>query len=201
MATEHHHTRLSAVSRDAADRSADPAGGDPQGHAARIGQIFREHNQSLLRFLTGRLASEQDAREVAQEAYVRLLQLDRPEGVSFLKAFLFKTAANLAIDRVRRRRFADHRGHYLFDLDMESSAESTTSVAEDASVTMAALAELPARQRMAFLLSRLDGLGSTEIAARLGVTDRAVRKYLVRALLHLRNRLQRAHEPPGFTHE
>jgi RNA polymerase sigma-70 factor (ECF subfamily) len=74
------------------------AGLDPiQGpHAERIAQIFREHNQSLLQFLAGRLASEQDAKEVAQEAYVRVLQLDKPEGVSFLRAFLFKTAANLA---------------------------------------------------------------------------------------------------------
>ncbi len=177
--------------RNAADEGAAGA----TDHARRIGEIFREHNQSLLRFLSGRLASEQDAREVAQEAYVRLLQLDRPEGVSFLKAFLFKTAANLAIDRVRRRRFADHRGHYLFDLEMESSAESATSMAEDATVTMAALGELPARHRMAFLLSRLDGLGTSEIGARLGVTDRAVRKYLVSTLLHLRKRLQSAHEP------
>src|SRR5882724_1316303 len=82
----------------------DPTRPSPADHAERIDQIFREHNHSLLRFLAGRLASEQDAKEVAQEAYVRLLQLDRPEGVSFLKAFLFKTAANLAIDRVRRRR-------------------------------------------------------------------------------------------------
>jgi hypothetical protein len=72
------------------------AGLDPiQGpHAERIAQIFREHNQSLLQFLAGRLASEQDAKEVAQEAYVRVLQLDKPEGVSFLRAFLFKTAAS-----------------------------------------------------------------------------------------------------------
>jgi RNA polymerase sigma factor (sigma-70 family) len=150
-----------------------------------------------VRFLAGRLASEQDAREVAQEAYVRLLQLDRAEGVSFLKAFLFKTAANLAIDRVRRRRFAGTREHYLLDLDLESSAETTLSTAEDAALTMAALAELPQHYRVAFVLSRLDGLSTAEIAVRLGVTDRAVRKYLVRALLHLRTHLQRAHDPAG----
>jgi RNA polymerase sigma factor (sigma-70 family) len=163
-------------------------------HAQRIGQIFREHNQSLLRFLAGRLASEQDAREVAQEAYVRLLQLDRPEGVSFLKAFLFKTAANLAIDRVRRRQFKQGREHYFFDLDLGSSAETTLATAQDAELTLSALAELPAHYRTAFLLSRLDGLATTEIAARMGITDRAVRNYLVRALLHLRTRLLSAHQ-------
>jgi RNA polymerase sigma-70 factor (ECF subfamily) len=181
------------ISPDCTDSSSE--GEEARGsHAEHIDQIFREHNQSLLRFLVGRLASEQDAKEVAQEAYVRLLQLDKPEGVSFLKAFLFKTAANLAIDRVRRRRMSEAKEHYFFELDLEPSAESRNSAKEDAALTVAALSELPARHRAAFLLSRLDGLSTFEIATRLGVTERAVRKYLVRALTHLRTRLQKAHQ-------
>ena len=50
-----------------------------------------------------RLRDEHEAKEVAQEAYVRLLQLDRPGAVSFLRSYLFKTAANIAIDRARQR--------------------------------------------------------------------------------------------------
>ena len=169
-------------------QEAPSAGSSP--HAQRIGEIFREHNQSLLRFLSGRLPSEQDAREVAQEAYVKLLQLDKPEGVSFLKAFLFKTAANLAIDRARRKRTVAERAHYFFELELQSSPESTLSEAQDLALTIEALAELPERCRTAFLLNRLDGLTSTEIARHLGITDRAVRNYLVRALLHLRIKFQ-----------
>ena len=66
---------------------------------AHIDHLFREHNDALVRFLSARLGSYQDAREVAQEAYVRLLNLDRPGAANFLKALLYKTAANLAIDR------------------------------------------------------------------------------------------------------
>ena len=166
-------------------------------HAQRIDQIFREHNQLLLKFLAARLGSEQDAKEVAQEAYVRLLQLDNPAGVSFLKAFLFKTAANIAIDRVRRRQAVDSRSHYFAEFLFEESPELSTSAAQDAEVTASALDELPDHWRAAFLLSRLDGLGTDEIAARMGVTDRAIRKYLVKTLMHLRLRLQEAHRPGG----
>lgn len=61
-------------------------GGDAaSGHAAEVAALFREHNRTLVNFLLARLKSEHDAREVAQEAYVRLLQLDRPGGVSFLR--------------------------------------------------------------------------------------------------------------------
>lgn len=68
-----------------------------------IERLFREHNEALLRFIAAKLGSEQEAREVAQEAYVRLLSLHKPEAVSYLRAFLYKTAANLAFDRLRQR--------------------------------------------------------------------------------------------------
>ncbi len=87
-----------------------PDGGNGQkidpGHdaaASRIEVLFREHNETLVRFLRGRLPSDVDAREAAQEAYVRLLQLDEPAQPSFLRAYLFKVAANVATDLLRRR--------------------------------------------------------------------------------------------------
>src|SRR5450755_2434007 len=70
---------------------------------AAVSQLFREHNRMLVGYLTGRLRSEQEAKEVAQEAYVRLLQLQEPGTPSLLRAYLFKTATNIAIDRLRHR--------------------------------------------------------------------------------------------------
>src|SRR5947209_4337020 len=68
-----------------------------------VGRLFREHNQTLVRYLRARLGSEQEAKEVAQEAYVKLLQLERVGAISFMRAYLFRIAANLAIDRIRQR--------------------------------------------------------------------------------------------------
>jgi RNA polymerase sigma factor (sigma-70 family) len=73
-------------------------------NGAAVSQLFREHNRMLVGYLTTRLRSEQEAKEVAQEAYVRLLQLHEPGTPSLLRAYLFKTATNLAIDRLRHRR-------------------------------------------------------------------------------------------------
>ena len=52
---------------DPMDGSTDPA---------KIDRLFREHNDALLRVLNARLRSPQEAREVAQEAYVQLLGLN-----------------------------------------------------------------------------------------------------------------------------
>jgi len=71
--------------------------------AELVADLFNQHNESLVRFLCARTRSRQEAKEVAQEAYVRVLNLDQPGAVSFMRAFLFRTAANLAIDRMRSR--------------------------------------------------------------------------------------------------
>src|SRR5512142_2060557 len=86
------------------DKLAEVAPADGAARAAVIERLFREHNEALVRFLRGRVGSHSEALEVAQEAYVRLLSLDQPGAVSYLRAFLFKTAANIAIDRHRRDR-------------------------------------------------------------------------------------------------
>src|ERR1700728_1336274 len=70
-------------------------------HAAEVSRLFREHNRALILFLSARLKDVQSAREVAQEAYVKVLQLQSPGSVKFLRAYLFKVAGNLAIDWLR----------------------------------------------------------------------------------------------------
>ncbi len=161
---------------------------------ALIDRLFRDHNHSLLRFLMTRLASEQEAREVAQEAYVRLLQLDQPGAIGFLRAFLFKTAANLATDRLRHRQIVNvTTRREWFDLAVEGPLDTQLAAQQEVAVIEAALTELPPRCREAFLLSRLGGIGTREIARRMRVTERMVRLYLAKATLHCRERLDEAH--------
>src|SRR6266566_4306305 len=85
-----------------AEQVAEPTPESDESRASVVERLFREHNEALIRFLRGRVGSHNEALEVAQEAYVRLLSLDQPGAVSYLRAFLFKTAANLAVDRLRR---------------------------------------------------------------------------------------------------
>src|ERR1700730_12419580 len=84
------------------DQVAQPEPEHGESRSAVVERLFREHNEALLRFLRGRVGSHNEAREIAQEGYVRLLSLDQPGPVSYLRALLFKTAANIALDRKRR---------------------------------------------------------------------------------------------------
>ena len=162
-----------------------------------VERLFREHNAALLRFISAKIGSTQEAREIAQEAYVHLLQLDCPAAVSFLRAFLFKTAANLAIDRLRQRRRRSHLMYMpetdfaVFDLTPERqlSGEQALAVLRDA------VAQLPAKCRQAFLLHRVYEMQIEEIAERMGIGVCMARRYVARALDYVRQRLDAAGHP------
>lgn len=157
--------------------------------AERVERLFREHNEALVRFLVARLRSPHAAREVAQEAYVRLLSLDRPAGASsYLQALLFRVAANLATDRLRREQtFARITDTPIFhEFADVRTPERQASASETVQRLERLVAALPDKCRQAFLLNRVEGLDFAAIARVMKLSERMVRTYVERALLHCR---------------
>jgi RNA polymerase sigma factor (sigma-70 family) len=164
---------------------------ESRSRAALVERLFREHNEALIRFLMPRLRSYHDAREVAQEAYVRLLSLDEPGAVSYLRAFLFKTAANIAIDR--QRRDAAHTRATELPLFHEFADVRTPErcVADEQTIQrlQRLISALPLKCRQAFVLNEFYGHDFASIAREMSISERMVRKYVVRALVHCRAQL------------
>jgi len=187
----------------ATDLSSGPANQAREHDSELMARLYSEHNQALVRFLMTRLDSEQEARDVAQEAYVRMLQLDSHGAVSFLSSYLFKTAANIAIDRLRHRSTQRLISQGLKKAERPHAAapEQILQDRESLALIDRFVQELPPRCRQAFYLHRLHELSPPQIAERLGVTKRMVHHYLVRALAHLRSRLDRVEEARGAIRE
>jgi RNA polymerase sigma-70 factor (ECF subfamily) len=163
-----------------------------ESHDTLIARLYREHNQALIRFLRTRVESEQEAQDVAQEAYVRMLKLDTQGAVSYLSAYLFRTAANIAIDRVRR----GHKGQQIRQAlaqtagpIYEPAPDEQLASQQELELIARSLEELPPKCRQAFYLHRVQEMTLDEIAHELGVTKRMVHHYLLRAIMHCRSRL------------
>ncbi len=155
-----------------------------------VSRLFREHNRTLIGFVYARLKSEQEAREIAQEAYVKLLQLDAPEAAGFMRAYLFRIAENLAFDRLRQRR---SRGRLdtlisLEELNLEASAERAAIAREELALIERAVSELPPKCQEAFRQHRLADIPIGDVASRMKVSERMVRKHVTRALVYIRLR-------------
>lgn len=72
---------------------------------SRILVAFIDLRETLTRFLARRTGSAETAEDLAQETWLRLAQTDALPAVSNMRAYIFRTAANLATDHGRRQRY------------------------------------------------------------------------------------------------
>jgi RNA polymerase sigma-70 factor (ECF subfamily) len=115
---------------------------------------------------------------------------------------LFTIATNLCLDELRRperqlkvdlweRAQEDERrgGPVLVDTDTPSPEEGA-SARELSQQIAAAIDALPAKQRAALLLSRMDGLAYRDVGEAIGCSEGAVKALLFRATQTLKRRLR-----------
>jgi len=73
-----------------------------QNSSAFIQKLFRDHNTGLLKFLMRKLSDPEEAADVAQSAYQKMMVMSDPDKLDNPKGYLiYQTAINLAIDRIR----------------------------------------------------------------------------------------------------
>ena len=153
--------------------------GDPQAAAALMGR----HLPWLLRFASRMLGGDQaEAEDVAQEAMLRLWRAApgwTAEGAQ-PRTWLYRVAANLATDRLRRRGRQRPLQPADDPPDPGATALAGLIAADRARALNAALGHLPARQRQAMVLRHLEGLANPQIAQIMDCGVEAVESLLAR---------------------
>lgn len=179
------------------DIALDTAPVDPPSEpkTAFVTDLYAQQAIPLVKYLTARFRNTEEAKEIAQEAWLRFYRLPAPEELQNAKAFLFQTASNLAIDRARR---ASLEQRYLDQEAKEPNREESPTVEqamqsrEELDLIERALSELPLKCRQAFVMHRVSGLSYPGIAQALSVSTSMVEKYIIQALKHFRNTLNRS---------
>jgi RNA polymerase sigma factor (sigma-70 family) len=162
--------------------------------AGKVKQLFDDHNRTLLSFLRARLRNDAEAHDVAQEAYVRLLELDNLNVISYQRAYLFRVAANLAVDRLRHRSICetDAPDNFLAAFADDRCPERDAMAVEELALIRQVLVELSPKCRNAFLWHVFDGQSTVTIAKRMNLSDRMVRLYIAETLTTCRARIDAA---------
>jgi RNA polymerase sigma factor (sigma-70 family) len=142
------------------------------------------HERALRRYLARFFQNVADVEDVLQETYARLLSLDNSASAAVHNwhAFLFASARNAALDRLRRTRVVSldalaEMGR-MDVLDQTPSAEERLNARQELTLLMDAIASLPDRCRETLTLRKLYGLSQREIAERLGITESTVEKHV-----------------------
>jgi len=158
-----------------------------------VGEWFESHYRSLVRFLGRRLhTGHGEVEDLAQEAFMRMLRVDRTELVRNPQGYLHQVAANVLLEwRLRARQQRPHSSTAVEDLVVPESIEDAADREQRGHYMRLALRELPPLCQAVLMLRWQQDLTNEEIAARLGVTRRVVKRHLEIGYAQLRDRLSK----------
>ncbi|SER91988.1 RNA polymerase sigma-70 factor, ECF subfamily [Vreelandella subterranea] len=151
-----------------------------------LGQLYHHHQPWLQQLLSRRLGCGESAADLAQDAFVRLLQAPRNlDSFDGARAYLSRMAKGLCVDHWRRQDIEK-----AWQDALAARAEAPLPSVEHQQIVIETLCEidrmlarLPEKVATAFLASQLQGKPYRQIAEELGVSERMVKKYMAQAML------------------
>lgn len=145
-------------------------------------RAYREHGSAVLAFLRSRVGSREDAEELLQETFVRVLRRSCAfDDQRSARAYLFTTAHNLARNHARRRRVSPFVEGPAGEPEAAGSADVRARLRSLLETVERELGGMPEAHRTAFRLGVLDKLPYREIAARTGWSAAQVKINVYRA--------------------
>lgn len=161
-----------------------------------VAGLVATHGNQLRRFLVARVRNAADVPDLVQEIYLRMLRVPDIESVRSPEAYLFTVAQHVIYQHTLSQSATPALVGLTRILETPlAPLETDPALQTDAlwclEQLQGALEELSPKTRATFLLHRRDGLSLDEIGTRLGISRGMVKKYLMKALMHLRRRLER----------
>ena len=169
----------------------------------RYGEVVTRHQRRAARIAFHYLRDEADADEVVQDAFVKAyLHIGTFREELPFEVWFTRILINGCLDRLKARRrrerwiappLHDASGAERDPADYiaarSPSPEDQVLAGERRQQLLAALSQLPERQRMVFVLSHFEGRSSREVSAMIGLNESTVRVHLFRAIRRLRGLL------------
>lgn len=176
-------------------------GGLPDSPADLHRQLGARFRGPLMSFFLRRIKNREDAEDLTQETLARVIAAANLKSIENAQSFVFKVAVNLLHDRGRQA--LRQGGPSFIPIDQAVASELESDLAENLSPervllgrdtlqeALRSLQELGERTYDIFVLFRLENMKQKEIAALYGISQSAVEKHVLRAVLHLATRYGR----------
>ena len=171
----------------------------------RIVDIVEGERSRLRNFIRRRVPQAEDVEDILQEVFSELVEANRRlMPIDHVSGWLFRVARNRIIDLLRRKEperlgdavIVDGSGEVLRIEDLleadEADPEAEYARRRLVEELRQALSELPDEQRAVFVAHEIDGRSFRQMAAETGINLNTLLARKRYAVLHLRERLQRA---------
>ncbi len=170
-----------------------------------ITNAFGQYGQRLFRFIRGRVATNADAEDIAQEVWYQFSRLVDVDSIEQVSAWLFRVARNRVTDNYRRKKTDSIEDFSYEDEDGETVVNESLladfAPPEDDDLKelfwetlLQALEELPENQRQVFIWNEMEDQTFQDISDRTGINIKTLISRKRYAVQHLRKRLQNIYE-------
>lgn len=162
--------------------------------------MFRLYRKQVFNTCLGLLQHSEDAEDVAQEVFIEVFKsADKFRGDAKLTTWLYRIAYNKCLDHIRAKNRSKRSGNVV-SLDGEAAPQIPTDnffehpgivleQKEESKIVFAAITALPENQRVAFTLSKVDGMSYKEIGEVMELNIPAIESLLHRAKQNLKKLL------------
>ena len=158
-------------------------------------RAFLDFKQGLHRIVRRIVSNPVDVEDIVHEAYVRSLEASRKHSIEAPKAFIARTARNLALNYITSAgvSLTDNvgTGEALDPRIEEVGIEDRVEVERNLHAYCLAIERLPVQCRRVFTLKQVYGLSQKEIAGRLKISEKTVEYHVSKGLLDCRRYLKR----------
>jgi len=168
-----------------------------------LGLLVSRWEQPLFRFVSRLLPRQDDARDICQETFLRVLKkADRFRQGSRFSTWMYQIALNLCRDRMRKRKrwsrlvmqkdeLPEQPSGHLAVIPREHDPSHVVEQQQKNAAVRRALDQLPADQREVLILKEFEGMKFREIAAILDCPESTVKSRMYYGLRGVRTILVR----------
>lgn len=167
-----------------------------EGNDAALAELYDRYWEAIFTYVVKVLKDEQEASDIVQETFIAIWQkrgdlLD----IHSLKSYLFSIARYKSLRSISLQLSQEkYKTSFLqYFKDYDHSPELGMIGSEMETFIESQIQRLPERMRELFLLSRKEHLSYAEIAERLSISDKTVKKQVHNALKYLRSKLDEQH--------
>ena len=152
-------------------------------------ELFREHSEDLHKFLYYKYGADNNPGDLVQEAFIKLWNNCAKVLPEKARSFLFTVANNQMLNELSKKKTALRHAQDQPEEYIHEDPEFIMRENQFRDQLEQALSELSEAQRVAFMLSKVEGKKHKEIAEMLGISQKAVEKRIYTAIAALKEKL------------
>lgn len=152
-------------------------------------RLFNTYFEDVRRYVLYRCGDGDIATDIAQDVFLRIWEKQMEVNLKTARGLLYKIAGDLFITRYRKEKVAFRFYNTWQPSEKSITPEDMMNYNDLKTAYEEALKTMPEKQRVVFLMNRMDEMTYHEIADSLGLSVKAIEKRMNLALSHLKSRL------------